>query len=246
MTDGAAVMGIRTRGAACAATLIAAALLSAFAALVMSGPASAETGYRYWSYWYATGNSWTYATQGSGTRVPADGDVEGWRFGIAGKAADIEPSVPADFASTCATTPKPQTGKRVAVVIDPGSPSEAPEGQTPAMPTTACVVAASGATGYQILIDVASVRTDAGFVCGIDGYPASECAPLVDTESTTQEAPPSADDDTQVLARAPAEQGDPANRSSSVGTPLMTAAAISLFAFAGFGVWRHRAKARRS
>jgi hypothetical protein len=36
----------------------------------------------YWSYWHAeAGGSWTYATAGAGSRDPAPGSVEGWRFG---------------------------------------------------------------------------------------------------------------------------------------------------------------------
>ena len=36
----------------------------------------------YWSYWHApAGGSWTYASTGAGTRDPAPGTVEGWRFG---------------------------------------------------------------------------------------------------------------------------------------------------------------------
>jgi len=36
----------------------------------------------YWSYWHAdAGGSWTYATTGAGSRDPAPGTVEGWRFG---------------------------------------------------------------------------------------------------------------------------------------------------------------------
>ncbi len=36
----------------------------------------------YWSYWYASaGGSWTYSNLGAGSRDPAPGTVEGWRFG---------------------------------------------------------------------------------------------------------------------------------------------------------------------
>jgi hypothetical protein len=36
----------------------------------------------YWSYWHAeAGGSWSYASTGAGSRDPAPGTVEGWRFG---------------------------------------------------------------------------------------------------------------------------------------------------------------------
>ena len=44
---------------------------------VNTPPASA-----YWSYWHATpGGAWTYSTLGASSYNPAQGTVEGWRFG---------------------------------------------------------------------------------------------------------------------------------------------------------------------
>lgn len=237
MTNAAAVI-IRVRIpaiAACVSGLIAAAVLVAVPA------AQADTGYRYWSYWYGTDGAWTYATEGSGTRIPADGDVEGWRFGIAGNEDFIRPSVPADFESICSHQEEVEGSKRVAIVIDPGSPSEAPEGEERRAIRTECVVAKANATGYQMLAQIADVRTDAGFVCGLDGYPASECAPLVEV-SAAQEADPSTSEPAAVTAAdqsAPAESVEPGT-AAGPGTPLVSAAAISLLALAGFGMWRRR------
>lgn len=206
--------------------------------------AQASTGYRYWSYWNAAPatDSWVYATQGSGTHVPEDGAVEGWRFGIAGEASFIRPKMLPDFEAVCGGIPAPEGGKRVAVVIDPGDEAEAPAGETPTPPRSECVVGATEATGLQLLQTVTNVRMDAGFVCGIDGYPAAECAPLVDTRDQAVGV---------VDAAAPAEvagQTEVADRTTtdttSIGSPLITAAVVSGLAVAGLGLWRRSRRSR--
>jgi len=228
-----------------AATHAVLAFAVAGAVGVVAPIASAETGYRYWSYWNATEEStdgtWTYATEGSGTHVPVEGSVEGWRFGIAGEESRIRPSFPADFDSICSQQDAVEGSKRVAVVIDPGAPSQAPDGESPGAVRTECVVAERNATGFQVLAQVAEVRTDAGFVCGLDGYPASECAPIVEVP-TAQEVDPSTSEPAAVTASdqsAPAESVASSTAAGS-GTPLVSAAAVSLLALLGFGLWRRR------
>jgi hypothetical protein len=45
----------------------------------------------YWSYWHASpGGTWTYSTTGASTYNPAQGTVEGWRFG-SGQQPSIAP-----------------------------------------------------------------------------------------------------------------------------------------------------------
>ena len=47
----------------------------------------------YWSYWHASpGGTWTYSTSGASTYNPAQGTVEGWRFG-SGQQPSITPPV---------------------------------------------------------------------------------------------------------------------------------------------------------
>ncbi len=60
----------------------------------------------YWSYWHATDGDeeWTYARVGAGTRAPAPGDVEGWRFGDG--RAPPQPLPPA-VAEAAAATARP-------------------------------------------------------------------------------------------------------------------------------------------
>ena len=232
-----------------AATHAVLAFAVAGAVGVVAPIASAETGYRYWSYWNATDEStvgtWTYATEGSGTRVPVDGSVEGWRFGIAGEESRIQPSIPADFESICAQQDEVEGSKRVAVVIDPGASSQAPDGESPGAIRTECVVADENATGFQVLAQVVDVRTDAGFVCGLDGYPAAECAPLVEIDEASQAT---GSDEGTASTEASAATGQLNDRSAgsddsgapAVGTPLVSAVAISLLALVGFGIWRRR------
>ncbi|HEV8024559.1 MAG TPA: SCO2322 family protein [Candidatus Nanopelagicales bacterium] len=223
-----------------AMTLIALACAGAMS--VVAPSASADSAYRYWSYWTSEAQSqqWSYATEGSGTRVPADGDVEGWRFGLAGEASRIQPSITANFDEICSGQQGTEATKRVAVVIDPGDTSAAPPGEQPGALRTECVLAPTGATGYQVLLEIAQVRNDAGFVCGIDGYPESECAPLVQTSETTspqtspQPLSETASEPTNDIASAAAPSGE----STDIGTPLITAGAISVLALTGFALWR--------
>ena len=203
-------------------------------------PASAATTYRYWSYWIGTdttGSSptWGYAIEGAGTRIPRDGDVEGWRFGLAGQTSDIYPEPLPNFAEICADVEASRDGKRVALVIDPGDAAEAPAGETPGEPISTCVEIEDSATGLDVLASIAEIRLDAGFVCGIDGYPVNECAPLVDDSETVQTAPMQVASETPEVTQIAAPASEEPNTS---GTPLITAIAISVLALIGFWLWR--------
>lgn len=160
----------------------AAALALVLVVLVASpGQASA---FRYWTYWQApTGaTAWAFATQGPGTAVPVDGSVEGWAFGVTTESAnpDDAPATAPDFDAICGSTPAAADRKRVALVVDPGAAAFAPAGETPPATVTTCVVAETNASGYEILRSVLPVRLEDGLVCGIGGYPAQECAPVLD------------------------------------------------------------------
>ena len=157
--------------------------------LISASPAHASA-YRYWTYWQAPVGTtgWTFATQGPGTSIPIDGSVEGWRFAVTartGTQADM-PSPAPDFATACATTPAVDGRKRVALVIEPGRPTDAPAGQQAPAPSVTCVVADEDATGYDVLRSVADVRTENGFICGIAGYPVGECAPVLDDAAVAE------------------------------------------------------------
>lgn len=157
-------------------------LLGAFATALAS-PAEASA-YRFWTYWQAGPNQtdWTFATQGPATAVPVDGSVEGWSFAISSDsgAAEAAPSMPPDFADVCGGVAAVDGTKRIALIIDPGTPGIAPDGETPIDPRAECIVTEADATAYDVLRSVLEVRTDNGLVCGLGGYPARECAPILD------------------------------------------------------------------
>lgn len=157
---------------------------------VIAPAARAESAYRYWTYWQGNAGAWQFGTQGPATSNPPDGAVEGWRFGISGSAGspDVQPSVDPGTAFTelCGSTAPISGKKRVALVVDPGYASEAPEGEEPSGALSTCVVADSDASGYDILRSQLPVRIEGGLVCGIGGYPAFECAPVIEVNEPSQ------------------------------------------------------------
>lgn len=232
------------------------ALVALVIALVPS-PAHAAA-YRYWTYWQAApaAVAWSFATQGPGTAVPVDGAVEGWAFGVTTDSAsptDAPATLP-DFTAVCADTPAQPDSKRVALVVDPGPAAIAPDGQSPPAPLTICVVAEPDASGYEILRSVAEVRTDNGLVCAVAGYPAGECAPVLDdAEAAEVLAAASVAASTAVASGSPSASASPLDgmdgstsaTESSSGTPLATILVVALLVI-GVGAWivlsrrRHR------
>ncbi|SHL07336.1 SCO2322 family protein [Actinacidiphila paucisporea] len=147
--------------------------------LVLATPAHAA-GYRYWSYWLRSGTGWTYAQTGPAMHIPADGSVEGWRFAVSQDAAAkaAQPRGSADFARVCAGRPAVPGRKRVALLIDPGTPADAPDTATPPPAVrTACAQIPSNASSADALAAVAKPLryNSAGIVCAITGYPATGC-----------------------------------------------------------------------
>lgn len=154
-----------------------------FLVLATVTPASASS-YRYWSFWQGSAGSWSYQQSGPNTYRPADGSVDGWRFGISvDSTSAAKPGAAPDFATACADTPAVSGRKRVAVVIDYGVAGDAPSGSTlpRSTPFTACAVLAADATSAQLLAQVAPpLRYDSnGILCAIDGYPTTGCGEVV-------------------------------------------------------------------
>ncbi len=168
------------------------AVLACLVALVavpgVTSAARATTAYKYWNYFHATGRSWKFATTGPDDFTPADGTVEGWRYGISNGDTGREPRTSPDFDAICASTPAESGKKRVAVVIDYGTTDEAPGGQTPPAPVGKCAVVPTSFNGSQVLDSVADVRVDKG-ICGIDGYPASGCFETVKNATIPKSEP---------------------------------------------------------
>ncbi|MCJ0867882.1 SCO2322 family protein [Streptomyces sp. AP-93] len=171
--------------------------------LLAASPALAST-YRYWSFWGGAGGTWAYATQGPSSLRPADGSVQGFHFVVSKDAADqaAPPRADADFAAICSAT-APVTGKkRIALVIDFGTPAEAQAGETPPQdaPRTACAQVGPDATTAEALAEVAKPLryNSAALLCAIAGYPKQGCGePVADTATATAPAAdkPAADSD---------------------------------------------------
>lgn len=107
-------------------------LLVVAALLVLLGAGNAHAaGYRYWSFWEGDGGKgWTYATQGPSSVRPDDGAVQGFRFSVSEDSRDAaQPRRAPDFGTVCADTPQKDGLKRIALVIDPGTAADAPDGE---------------------------------------------------------------------------------------------------------------------
>ncbi|HEY5049534.1 MAG TPA: SCO2322 family protein [Acidothermaceae bacterium] len=202
------------------------AALAGYAAVVITVPGQARAGTadRYWAYYVAHGASWQYSQRGPATEHPVDGEVQGWRFAVQVDAANgLLPRAAPAFATLCASTPAEAGELRVGVVIDFGLATDAPAHERPpAAVVPGCVYVHDGGTGADVLAAAAAVRigtgSDAGLVCGIDGYPRTECAVAVATRSTAP-APP-----TQTPAPA-SPRVAPSTRPPTAATPASSRAA---------------------
>ena len=157
-------------------------LLAALLTAPGTGSAQGATGYRYWNYFHVTGGKYVFATTGPADHVPKDGSVEAYRYGLSSVADGLKPRTgPTTYtaAAVCEGTAPESGEKRVAVLIDYGTPADAPAGETPPRPRAACAVVPVDANGQQVLDEVADVRVQDGVTCGIDGYPVQTCAVTV-------------------------------------------------------------------
>ncbi|WP_326595113.1 SCO2322 family protein [Streptomyces brevispora] len=156
-------------------------VLGAVLAVLGTGTAQAA-GYRYWSFWEASGSGWAYATQGPSLVRPDDGSVQGFRFSVSADSQDsAKPRRSPDFSKICAHVPAQDGTKRVALIIDPGTAADAPEGETPPPPRTACAQVPKDASSAEALASVAKplrYGSDA-LLCAITGYPATGCGEQV-------------------------------------------------------------------
>ncbi|MEU7134071.1 SCO2322 family protein [Streptomyces sp. NPDC046261] len=164
---------------------LGAVLLAGLLAVLGAAPAHAD-GYRYWSFWQqaaGSGQDWAYATQGPATLRPGDGKVVGFRFAVSKDSAEAaKPRTAADFGAVCDRTPAKEGAKRVAVVLDFGTPADAPGGENPPAARTACAQVAPDASAAEALAAVAKplrYNSDA-LLCAIAGYPRTGCGEKVD------------------------------------------------------------------
>ncbi|MFJ8590290.1 SCO2322 family protein [Streptomyces sp. NPDC093598] len=211
--------------------MIRRAVLLLLASLLLcagAGQAQAQAaGYRYWSFWERDADRWVYATQGPSLVRPSDGDVQGFRFAVSEDSADAtRPRGKADFQAICAKTPARDGRKRVALVIDFGTPSDAPEGETPPAARTACARVSPDATTAQALAAVAEpLRYDTNaLLCAISGYPEKGCGEQVGQSQKEKEQPA-------------AEESSPSDGGPSLGLVAGVAVVVVL---GGAAIWQVR------
>ncbi|MET4922698.1 SCO2322 family protein [Streptomyces sp. PSRA5] len=218
------------------------AVLFAFTgALTVPGTGTAHAaGYRYWSFWESDGSAWTYATQGPALARPADGAVNGFRFAVSADSQDAaKPRETPDFAAVCGSTPAKSGGKRVAVVVDPGTAADAPDGEKPPAPRAACARVGAEATSADALAAVAKpLRYNSeALLCGITGYPKSGCG-----EQISGDAPAPAP--TASRATGGLQKDDKADETDEAGgdTPSVGifAGAAAVLTLATAAVWQAR------
>ncbi len=159
--------------------------------LADAAPAQAST-YRYWTYWWGTGTGpshtgWKFASQGPASHGLGDRWVLGWRFSTTSVTGGTSPRQSPSYDSLCPGRPAVAGSVRVALVIDYGTKSDAPPGETPPRSTSVrveCEVlsTSSNPSGSTVLREASPgvvVRSDNGLICALDGYPRSECAPVI-------------------------------------------------------------------
>jgi hypothetical protein len=179
----------------------------------------------YWAYWHGpAGGSWTYATQGAGSRTPSAGSVEGWAFGD-----DRQPSIPPPAATPTATTAPPTTA--------PKPTPTAPTAASPAPPATP-PARAPGPVGPEApeptpTPDAPTTTTAASPDTGAD--PPTETSPGSSAVSIDAAGSPAEREAAQVTELS----ADPAAAASGQSVSGLFGIAV-LAAVAGAGAWEFR------
>lgn len=205
-------LAVRALLATCAAALVA---------VGSAGGAQADS-FRFWGYYQWTDSAWAFATAGPADTTPEDGSIEGWRYAVGEESATRFPRTGDVFDEICGGSTADDGQKRVAVVIDYGTPEDAPDGEEPPAPRGACAVVPEEASGADVLAEVAQARLDDdGLTCGIDGYPGTDCGGPVEgvaptgAEEDVQLALPTddtADDAAEDVAATDADSDDGGNQ----------------------------------
>ena len=158
-----------------------------------------------------------------------DGDVEGWAFVFSSNDIPaVEPMMDPDFATLCGQTPESSGKIRVGLVVDFGAGNIAPDGEVPNEFFSDCVVVDKGSVGLDVLEAALDVRAgDSGLICGIAGYPASECGAEIDEPAAEE-----------VVA---IERTTEPENSSNQSAPILLAV-LALFLLSAFFLNRRRTR----
>lgn len=208
--------------------LAIAVLASCALGFVSAGRAQASTAYRYWAFYVAQGSSWIYSSRGPVAEHPADGEVQGWRFAVqVDKNGELTPRVTPNFKQLCGSTPAVSGKLRVGIVLDFGTAADAPANEKPpAQIVTGCVQVDAGSSGADVLqgaVGASQLRIgNTGLLCGIDGYPKTECAPAVAISRTT--ATPTAPTPTPTNKPAGTTKSAPSATASAARAPTTASA----------------------
>jgi hypothetical protein len=234
---------------------VLAALIAACLSALTVAPAHAAA-YRFWGFYQLTDGAWTFAQKGPDQTVPADGSVDGWRFAVADEASTRFPRGVLTFEQICGSTPAQDGKKRVGLVVDFGRSADSAEGATPPEPKAVCAVVHKDATSTAVLATAGEVRTEKGLVCGVAGYPATDCGGAVKEVSAEAKA---ADQPVAIAAPAatptattPTAAGTDASApgtaltaDSGTNVAAYVIAALALLALLGYLVARSRSRARQ-
>lgn len=219
--------------------VLIATLAGLLGALLVASPAKADL-YRYWSVWQAPDGAWTFVETAPDSLIPSNGEVIGWRYAVGGvDASTMRPprTLPA-FADVCGANAPAAGEKNVAVVIDPGTAVDAPDGETPPTPLVTCASVPEAASAVQTLQAVADTRLEGGLVCAVLGYPTTGCG---DTVAGATEVPVDTADDLKEnfattapqSADSPAQSPDAAGTGVTAGTEDTTSNPTGLFLLGG-------------
>ncbi|GAA5029152.1 hypothetical protein GCM10023258_25390 [Terrabacter aeriphilus] len=233
------------------------ALVAACLTALTVGPAQAAA-YRYWGFYQLTDGAWAFAQKGPDQTVPKDGSVEGWRFAVADEASTRYPRAVLTFDALCASTPAESGKKRVGLVVDFGRSADAADAATPPEPRALCAVVASDATSAAVLATAGDVRVEKGLVCGVAGYPGSDCGGAVkevtpEAKAADQPVTIAAPGATPSAAATPSGSattaGDvaaaPASSSTGGSTTAYVVGGLLLLALVAYLLVRGRARARQ-
>lgn len=158
--------------------------LVAIIATLFQPAQGATKGYRYWGYFQAAPNatSWNMATTGPTTNVK-DGSVEGWVHTFSNDEIDAyQPRLAPNFEKLCKKVKPVANKKRIGIIVDFGIAAIRPRGESLPKRVSTCVQVDTNATGAEVLAAVTKIRAaSSGFICGINGFPATECSAEIAT-----------------------------------------------------------------